>query len=817
MHKSHLYFRNPQEGIVEFKQRPGGFNNTGEEEEKNYLPMADNLRQSINSFYSSQKIRHQNRTLDLPVHFDMIEITFQGSFNQPKFEGSYFTSFGLSLVNLSKFNRKGLFVIEDIDKFNHFFKELNQFIHEAESEQDFSCDQKILFIKDFKLYSSYEMWGNIDNFMVIHLSLIDIKDKLLSPQKEALKDFLNKQNILFEEQGDIFEIYETSDQTLNEILNNFDIIYQSCSGSGAIIEPDTYNTPKRTYGFEITNDPAELPIIGIIDTGISNNTPLEPLLIDAGDQYDLTDTGLFVDNADHGTGVASFAALGNKPIPGYKGSFEADARLLPIKILDGREGGISQSKIAELIRSAHIEYGVKIFTLTIGYASFPMKDNEEFSSYARMLDQLANDLNILIFISTSNNLTRIKDDEDYPNLFKQKSANLAAPAESMNNITIGAIANNYENNNQHIPLSPDKSLPAIYSRKFHYNFDDDEIFSEKSSNKRLRKPDVLMPGGDYERYDNFGIGYDEGGETALEVLSGHMNERTYKGLGTSYSAPLVANLAARIMRYYPSLTTQSIKALLINASRIPNTASYFSNFTKNMKYRINGYGVPDENIALSSSEDKATFVIEDMIRPGYIKSYPIYLPGYLNIAGRKNALLRISATLCFSFLPNHHNQLTYCPIHLSFIIGKNLQLEKNEMQEKQDDSGKIRLKNTPVGYNANSATNLKLSNDGSWAQDYYLRNKIFSNTQKVNFNVSRDKIINEGNCFKIAVNSAFHKQLTKAEQEPYLNKNIQYSLIINIEQNPLAGETLDSLYDELLAINDLEAITEIDLDAELNY
>jgi len=777
--------------------------------------MADNLQHSLASFNYARKTRHENRTLNVPVHFDMIEITFQGPFDQPKYEGSYFDSFGLSLVNLSKFNRKGLFVIEDEDKFSNFFTELNRFIDETESDEEFSFDnfdKKILYIQDFKLYSSNDMWGNINNFNVIHLSLIDIKGKLLNPQKESLKDFLYEQNIQFSDQGDILEIYETSAIILNEILNNFDIIYQSCSGSGAIIEPDTYNTPKRTYGFEIYNDPDQLPIIGVIDTGISKNTPLAPILVDPGDEYDLTGTGLFVDNADHGTGVAAFATLGYKPIPGYQGSFEADARLLPIKILDKREGGISQSRVIELIKKAYFEYGVKIFTLTIGYADFPLNDNEEFSSYARVLDQLAYELDILIFISSSNNLTQVKDDGDYPELFRERLANIAAPAESMNNITVGAIADNYESNTKYTSLSPDKFFPALYSRKFHYDFDDDEIFSRLTSNKKLRKPDILMPGGDYERYENLGIGYDDGGETALEVLSGHLKDRTYKSLGTSYSAPLAANLAAKIIRYYPSLSSQSIKALLINSSRFPELASFFPDFTKNMLFRINGYGFPDENVALSSTEDKATFVIEDTIQPGYIKSHPVYLPEYLNEAEQKNALLKVSATLCFSFLPNYQNQLTYCPIHLSFMIGKNLELDKNEIVI---ENGKSKAK--PLGYNGNSSKEVRLSSYGSWAQDYYLRNKIFSNTQKINFNVSRDKIINEDNCFKIAINSAFHKQLTRAEQEPYLNKDIHYSLIINIEQNPKKGEVLGSLYDELQAINELEVITEIDLDAELNY
>src|SRR6056297_1639243 len=77
-----------------------------------------------------------------------------------------------------------------------------------------------------------------------------------------------------------------------------------------------------------------------------------------------------------------------------------------------------------------------------------------------------------------------------------------------------------------------------------------------------------------------------------------------------------------------------------------------------------------------------------------------------------------------SFLPNYHNQLTYCPIHLSFVIGKNLELENYEKPEE---------KKNPLGFNGNSSKEVKLSADGSWAQDYYLKNKVFSNTQKINF------------------------------------------------------------------------------------
>jgi hypothetical protein len=91
------------------------------------------------------------------------------------------------------------------------------------------------------------------------------------------------------------EIFSTSEDILNEILDNFDMVYATCSGSGAIIRPDAFNLPEREFGFTISNaDQGDLPIIGIIDSGISNTTPLEPIIVNPGENFDLTQTPLIL-------------------------------------------------------------------------------------------------------------------------------------------------------------------------------------------------------------------------------------------------------------------------------------------------------------------------------------------------------------------------------------------------------------------------------------------------------------------------------------------------------------------------------------------
>ena len=86
--------------------------------------------------------------------------------------------------------------------------------------------------------------------------------------------------------------------------------------------------------------------------------------------------------------------------------------------------------------------------------------------------------------------------------------------------------------------------------------------------------------------------------------------------------------------------------------------------------------------------------------------------------------------------------------------------------------------------------------------------------QKHTFNVKRQDIIDEENTFKVAVNAAFHKTMTDANQEAF-EREIPFSLIIKIEQQPLKGEELDSLYEGLMAVNDLDIMGIIDLEADL--
>lgn len=105
--KAHRYFRNPQEGVVAFKQRAryGGASEQEEENEiKDYTPKRDDFIRSINQFNEGRAVREANRNpaLQVPAHVDFIKITFHDVFDSSVFETRYRQNFGISAVSYTE-------------------------------------------------------------------------------------------------------------------------------------------------------------------------------------------------------------------------------------------------------------------------------------------------------------------------------------------------------------------------------------------------------------------------------------------------------------------------------------------------------------------------------------------------------------------------------------------------------------------------------------------------------------------------------------------------------------------------------------------
>lgn len=100
----------------------------------------------------------------------------------------------------------------------------------------------------------------------------------------------------------------------------------------------------------------------------------------------------------------------------------------------------------------------------------------------------------------------------------------------------------------------------------------------------------------------------------------------------------------------------------------------------------------------------------------------------------------------------------------------------------------------------------------SWSEDYYFKAKLLSNVQKVKVNISKENIRQENNQFLLAIRSKANKILPERLQEKYQRMDHNFSVAIKIKE--LGKSPTGRLYSEMHAINELRAITTIDLEAE---
>lgn len=155
--KPHLIFRNPQEGIIKFKQltRYGDNQQEEESEEKDYTPKREDFIRSIQQYTEGKAKREANRNvaLQVPAKVDLIEIIFHDVFDSSVFENRYRENFGLSATRYTTFNTVGLFAVVSQDKFKFFIEQLEIFIYTKDHlNPEYHPDIK--YIQEFTFYST---------------------------------------------------------------------------------------------------------------------------------------------------------------------------------------------------------------------------------------------------------------------------------------------------------------------------------------------------------------------------------------------------------------------------------------------------------------------------------------------------------------------------------------------------------------------------------------------------------------------------------------------------------------------------------------
>lgn len=810
-----------------------------EENPKNYTLQKETFRENKINFEFNRQERIRRQSIPIPIHLEYIEINFLNVFNTPDL---YLNKFGLRAVSYYNFNQSVLFCIIDSNKFEQgFMGLLDQFCSTSNHYDKFDV---ITFIHSFSFLST----NKIDPYHIggkILLSLID--DIYIQSDKAIitrhLVTYLSQHEIQFKQiSPEILEITNISKELTSKIVDNFDIIQKIQASPALRISPSPFNVPRLSWNIDV-QIPNNLPTIGIIDTGVENIAPFQPIY---QDPISILPQGHNIESS-HGTNVASLAVFGNSLTNNIR-TKTAACKILSIQIIQNDEDNCSLSQLKDIITKAHQKQEIKIFNLSI--TSFAKSYNSPISTYAYILDELAYNLDILIFIATgnlnpndvseiSNYLKQNDIDEEeasflkYPNHFYRpkyntsmfhacESSNICEPSESMNNITVGAIAENFIDNPT--DLTTDKAYPTYYTKKFHIDYAQPILglnFKRKQCNKNIFKPDIVMPGGDWLSKDSSMYVLGRGGLFNFYELSA----------GTSLATPLATHLAAQIIHKYPSFSSQTIKALIINSAENTGTShlmdsivEYHKNQAAMEKFgqsfdqlngsdrkkisalynserlykKLIGHGLPNSNKCIYSTNKSVTFIIEDSIKKDFHKAINLKLPDYL-LQYSKKEILKVTATLCFKFKPEFNNQLGYNPLHISFNFAKTI----NNNIETLD------ILSTLPAESIKKQLAIKTKLD-SWSEDFYPANsKIFSNVQKMELNIAVSNLKKVNNEISVLI------RCTGRDNSPYVeNTQHPFSLVVRVDEKHSQELDKFNLYEELSAINSVETIAEADIEIE---
>ncbi|GAA4458805.1 S8 family serine peptidase [Rurimicrobium arvi] len=758
----------------------------------------DRLRLNNAELYRNRKIRNENRTIKLPQNIDLIKIHFFCNFNSD-LKKKFFGLYGLSPVEYSDFNKTVLFEVSDQNLFKRYVEHVQAVV---ESEEGTTYEGKpynlIALVLKFKFVGARRRMFPTEEEGIL-LTLISSANVAYKSQKESLFAFLEQSETKVfynDEYPDLIEVDKLSSNQKKTIAENFDIVRAITSARTIKIRPGTYGTVRREYGFNVVI-PDGLTTVGVIDTGLTIIDPLKDLVEKFS--YDHTSTAPFWDEEGHGTAIAGLIVFGDDFHKEVKASYVAKARIAVIKAIHNSTDPINIPNLLSDIRDARNKYGIKLFNMSLNIPG-AKNYNANFSQFAYELDKLSYEEDVLIFLSVGNVqedylsdmiLVDRHPDHEYPIFFYKpekespyhdcRNTNISEPSESLNNVSIGALAGNLEDGDN-TDITPNDLSPAYYSRKFHLDFSrsvNSTLLKKNNKNKFINKPDMVFEGGDL---------FDE--QAGMEILKSPLADgKKYYGrtCGTSLATPLVTSYAAEILHSYPSLRTQTVKAILINSSKALRRADLPEFKTSNdaLLKSLSGFGRPQKDDLLATDNNCITFVIEQEIKNGQIIGIPIHLPEYLQTGDNK---LRFDITLCYSFMPVKDNHLNYLPIHISVNILKNVDMETIS-EKTQKDYG--------------------IKPSFTWSEDHFgLENCLFSNAQSISRNLQAADIVNENGSVILGVRCLVKKEIP--DLDAYTQEaSHPFSVVIKITELP-ESKANNKLYDEMIACNEIEVIGEGD-------
>lgn len=423
--------------------------------------------------------------------------------------------------------------------------------------------------------------------------------------------------------------------------------------------------------------------IAVLDTGVNPYHRLLANYLPSERCFSAIASGNTLDQENHGTGIASLALYGDLTDVLYNNQrVRITSDLTSVKMLSLNEGERNMPDMYALVTEDAIHIG-RNSGANILCTAVTDKDNEVLDAKASSTSSAIDDTlynngacDSILLISAGNveHMGRLQ----YPDYLYLK--NIQDPAQAWNAITVGAYT-------RKVAISD----PAYRGLRAIAPADGISPFSSTSIQwgANAIKPEIVLEGGNAVQ----GIGDSLDVPNDLSLVVAHGGNGLVPGRfgafnATSAATGLAARLASKIQYYNPELSALSIRALLIHSADWTDQMKALCSDAHgklNVKTILHscGYGVPDEQKAIVSSDSRVTFIAEDTIKPfvlgegnklkfGKMNLYQMPWPKDL-LAGMDEKTVRLKITLSYYIKPSpglrsQLNKYSFQSIRLKFDV-----------------------------------------------------------------------------------------------------------------------------------------------------
>ena len=452
----------------------------------------------------------------------------------------------------------------------------------------------------------------------------------------------------------------------------------------AFESPAEYNIPVSDLP-EIPSPPEKAAGVLVIDSGVQRGHPLiGPALGDADVFPDLEHKWVTGEPDDgdtltggHGTGVSGIAIYGDVAECIKNKLFQPQVWLFSARVTNQNNEYEEESLLENQLEEA-IDYFVrnypncKVINISLGNSSLIYQEGEKQFRFAAIIDEIAYRLQEknLVFVLSAGNFWYDSDSQeliykDYPDHLLQEDARIIDPATAAIALTVGSLSmgkgSSKYPNDARLAIAKEEKYPSPFTR---HGLGVDGMI----------KPDLVEFGGDYI-LDRGRIDCNDSGPAIITLNKNFQGSSLFKAyVGTSFSAPRVANVAAKLFTKFPNASSNLIRSLIADSAQIPTNIP--SSLDEHLsKQKIYGYGQPNFERAAYSTENQVLLLEDNQslsVGSYCIYEVPALPPEFFKTRGTR----RISVTLAFDPPTRHTRGDSYLGITMEFHLFKNIAKEK---------------------------------------------------------------------------------------------------------------------------------------------